>query len=181
MKNWISLYEKLIAFAKENIWVIMSFWIPTAFIVFAPTVILQHLNLLDLPKGVDIAVGLFFILSSSLLVIRGLRALHEKLCIRKKTKQREALLLKLEGILKDRCLTPGVCFNKDKCVAWANNVEILLKGTSTQYNEWVVHRTTMLQTHDMFDGMGYLVSQMRNILDLAIKEMKEEIKNKKIT
>lgn len=99
--------------------------------------------------------------------------------VRKKKKQR--VLDRLENLTDDPCFKPNVCFNKDACVGWANNVEVLLKGTSTQYNEWVVHRTTMLQTHNMFDGMGYLISRMRNILDLAIKEMKEEIKNKKIT
>lgn len=89
--------------------------------------------------------------------------------------RKQKLLAQLESLADDPCFKPNRCFDKDACVKWANSVEVLLKGNSNQYREWVVHRTTMLQTHDLFDGMGYLVDRMKNILDLAIKELKEKL------
>jgi len=95
-----------------------------------------------------------------------------------KKRRKQQTLDRLANLTDDPCFKPNICFDKDACVKWANSVEVLLNGNSKQYGEWVVHRTTLLQTHDLFDGMGYLIDRMKNILDLAIKEIKEEINNK---
>jgi hypothetical protein len=95
-----------------------------------------------------------------------------------KKRRKHQILNRLANLSDNHCFNPDICFNKDACVEWANSVEVLLKDNSTQYNEWVIHRTTMLQTHNLFNGMGNLINRMKNILDLAIKEIKEDIKIK---
>lgn len=90
------------------------------------------------------------------------------------------IALKLENLLKDDCFYPNPFYDKEACIKWANKVEVLLQGNSSQYNEWIVHKQTMLQTHDLFDGMGYLISRMKSMLDLAVREINEKSNNKDI-
>lgn len=92
--------------------------------------------------------------------------------------KKKQLLDRLEKLTDDPCFYPDICFNKEKCANWANNVEVLLKDSSAQYYDWVAHRKTLFQTNDLFDGMGYLIDRMKNILSLAIEEIRKDINNK---
>ena len=172
--NWISIYEKLVSFAKENIWVIIFFWLASAILLLLPAAWLSYVNLSEIPKNINIFIGLFFVLSSCLLIVRAIQFLYDKWCLKIKIEQMRAIALKLENLLKDECFSPNRFYDKEACIKWANKVEVLLQGNSSQYTEWIVHKQTMLQTHDLFNGMGYLISRMRSILDLAVRQINEK-------
>lgn len=178
--NWISIYEKLVSFAKENIWVIIFFWLASAILLFLPAAWLSYVNLSEIPKNINIFIGLFFVSSSCLLIVRAIQFLHDKRCLKIKREQMRSIALKLENLLEDDCFSPNPFYDKEACVKWANKVGVLLQGNSSQYDEWIVHKQTMLQTHDLFDGMGYLISRMRSMLDLAVREINEKTNNKNL-
>lgn len=174
----LSIIDKLILIAKQQIKVIVTFFILTLFIAFCPDPISSKIGISLLPEPVRIINGIVLAFTAILLLVNVGETFWKRKNRKRARLEKKQLLDRLEKLTDDPCFYPDICFNKEKCANWANNVEVLLKGNSAQYYDWVAHRKTLFQTNDLFDGMGYLIDRMKNILSLAIEEIRKDINNK---
>src|SRR4030042_4471103 len=162
----LSIIDKLILIAKQRLKILVAFFILTLFIAFCPIPISSKIGISSLPKSILIINGIVLVFTATILLANIVEILWKKKINKRDVLNKQQLLNRLENLTDDPCLHPKICFDKNACMSWAHNVEILLKGNSKHYYEWRAHRKTILQTHDLFNGIGYLINRMKNILDL---------------
>jgi len=177
LMNWAEIYDKLVQFATERIWILMVFCISSGFIIFAPEKWLSVLKLSVLSMSVKVPIGLMFVFSFCLLFVRGVIYMNEKRISALRKSKKLALLRKLEVInekLRDNNLSPNTI------LSWASETSPYLKFNSDIYGSFSREADNLKffagQKHtDMFKS---ILNKMKIDLQRAIDELKFDVNEK---